>query len=115
MPASNSLTTTLPFAVEKSLAQLGARLRTARLRRNLTMEEMAGKLGVSRYVIADAEKGKATTGVAVYVGMLWALDLLGDLDAVAAPAADAEGMARSLFADRRRAREAKPKDLDNDF
>jgi transcriptional regulator with XRE-family HTH domain len=115
MSARNHLSEAVPYAVEKALTHLGGKLRTARLRRNITMEEMAGKLGVSRYVIADAERGKPTTGIAVYAGMLWALDLLSDLEAVAAPTLDREGMVHSLVGDRKRARQAKPKGLDNDF
>jgi transcriptional regulator with XRE-family HTH domain len=107
------LTEAPPFAVETAIKTLGANLRTARLRRNVTMAELAAKLGVNRHVIADAENGKATTGIAVYVGMLWAMNLLGQFEGVADPAADEEGLALSL-ADRR-ARASGRGGLNNDF
>lgn len=115
MSARNHLSEALPYAVEKALFQLGGKLRTARLRRNISMQELAGKIGVSRYVIADVERGKPTTGIAAYAGMLWALDLLADLDAVAAPTLDRKGMVHSLVGDRKRARDTVSKRSDNDF
>jgi len=97
-----------PFAVERTLKTLGANLRTARVRRKLTLEEVAQKIGVSRRIISDAEKGKPSTAIAIYAATLWALDLLDHLSSVADPAKDAEGLALAL------ARE-KPQALDNDF
>ena len=48
-------------------------------------------MGVSRFVVADVEKGKPTTGVAVYLGALWVLGLLGQMREVADPDRDEEG------------------------
>jgi len=107
------LTETPPFAVDAAIKTMGANLRTARLRRNITQAEMAAKLGVNRHVIADAENGKPTTGVAVYVGMLWAMGLLGHLELVADPAADEEGLALSMADGRERA--TSRGGLSNDF
>jgi DNA-binding XRE family transcriptional regulator len=73
-----------PCQVETALRKLGADLRTARLRRNLTSEEAAQKIGTSRFTVADAEKGKPSTSIAVYAALLWAADL-------ADPGNDAEG------------------------
>ena len=113
MTARNKLLTAPPYAVEQTLKRFGANLRTARLRRNLTIEDMAQKIGTGPRAIADAEKGKPSTGVAVYAAMLWALDLLNQLDAVAAPEKDDEGQALALARERSRAR---PKmGSDNDF
>jgi transcriptional regulator with XRE-family HTH domain len=102
-----------PFAVERTLKALGANLRTARVRRKLTLEEVAEKIGVSRRIVSDAEKGKPSTAIGIYAAMLWALDLLGDLSSVADPASDAEGMALALSSERSRVR--KRRVLDNDF
>ncbi len=73
------------------------------------MDDMAVRVGVTRYVIGDAERGKPTTSMAVYAGMLWALDLLPQLADVAAPGADEKGNALALHAVRRRARAASMK------
>jgi transcriptional regulator with XRE-family HTH domain len=113
MVARNKLLTAPPYAVEQTLKRLGANLRTARLRRNLTIDDMAQKIGTGGRAVADAERGKPSTGITVYAAMLWALDLLGQMDNVAAPEKDEEGQAFALSRDRARAR---PKTgLDNDF
>lgn len=45
MARENALTSSPPYAVEQALERLGANLRTARLRRNLTIDNVAGKIG----------------------------------------------------------------------
>lgn len=113
MTARNKLLTAPPYPVEQSLKRLGANLRTARLRRNLTIPDMAEKIGTGERAVADAEKGKPSTGIAVYAAMLWALDLLGQMDIVAAPERDEEGQTLALARERTRAR---PKtEIDSDF
>ncbi|MET0919046.1 MAG: hypothetical protein ABWY07_11570 [Burkholderiales bacterium] len=113
MTATNKLQTAPPYAVEQAIKVLGGHIRTARLRRNLTIEDLAGKIGTGTRPVADAEKGKPTTGIAVYVALLWALGLLDSLANVAAPEQDEEGQTLALARGRDRAR---PKsDLDNDF
>jgi transcriptional regulator with XRE-family HTH domain len=77
------------------------------------MEEVASKLGVSRYVISHTENGKITTPIAVYVGLLWAYGLLDQFSELADPASDKEGLALSLANDRAHARRVEA--LDNDF
>ncbi len=49
--------------ITSSLRLFGEHLREARLRRNMTIEQIAKKLGVSRETVANAEHGKPTTGV----------------------------------------------------
>ena len=80
-----------PYAVESALMTLGRNIRTARLRRKLSHEDLARKIGISRYVMADIEKGKPTTAVAAYMGALWALGLLEGFAVVADPDQDLEG------------------------
>jgi transcriptional regulator with XRE-family HTH domain len=113
MTAKNTLTTAPPYAVEQALKRLGANLRTARLRRNLTIEDVAQKIGTGPKPVADAEKGKPSTSVAVYIALLWAYGLLTPMDAVADPASDKEGLA--LSTQRERARTRGRQELDSDF
>lgn len=113
MARTNTLTQAPPYAVESAIKTLGRNLRTARLRRNLTIEEVGAKIGTGPRAIADAEKGKPTTATAVYVALLWTYDLLGPWDALADPAADSEGLA--LSERRERARHTGSKDLDDAF
>lgn len=113
MTARNTLLTAPPYRVEDALKRLGANLRTARLRRNLTIEEVAVKIGTGPRPISGAEKGKPSTSAAVYVALLWAYDLLGPMVDLADPALDEEGFARAGLRERARARESRG--LDSDF
>jgi transcriptional regulator with XRE-family HTH domain len=92
---------------------LGANLRTARLRRNLTIDEVAEKIGTGRRAVMDAEKGRPGASAAVYVALLWAYDLLNQTGEVADPAKDDEGLA--LTSSRKRARAPVKGGLSSDF
>lgn len=102
-----------PYAVEQAITRLGKNLRTARLRRNLTIEDVAAKIGTGPRAVSGAEQGKITTGIAVYTALLWSYDLLGPMDALADPARDREGLA--LTSQRERARAENTEELDSDF
>jgi transcriptional regulator with XRE-family HTH domain len=111
--AINKLQTAPPYPVEQAIKLLGGNIRTARLRRNLTIADLAEKIGTGTRPVADAEKGKPSTGIAVYVASLWALGLLDSLANVAAPEQDEEGQTLALARERDRARPTS--ELDNDF
>ncbi len=83
MTAKNTLTQAPPYPVEQAIKHLGANLRTARLRRNLTIEEVAEKIGTGPRAVSDAERGKISTGIAVYTALIWAYDLLKPMSALA--------------------------------
>ena len=102
-----------PAAVQDALERLGRNLRTARLRRRLPQSVLAARVGVSRFVIADIEKGKPTTGIAAHLGVLWALGLLWQLEGVADPDRDEEGKALERARTPRTARRARV--LSDDF
>ncbi len=113
MTAKNILLTAPPYAVEQALKRLGANLRTARLRRNLTIREVAEKIGTGPRPVSDAEKGKPSTSVAVYIALLWAYDLLELMAEIADPALDEQGLTLSFSRERARAREKQ--ELDREF
>ncbi len=113
MAKKNPLLTTPPYPVEQMLMRLGANLRTARVRRSLTLDDVAQKLGIQRQTISDAEKGKTSTGIAVYMALLWALGLLDQMEDVADPGKDKEGQTLALSRERTRARHSG--EIDNDF
>ena len=102
-----------PYPVEEALRRLGSNLRRARLARNLTLDQVAEKIGTGTRAVADAEKGRLGTAVAVYLALLWAYDLMGPVSQLADPAADAVGLASAARRDRARA--STVRDLDNDF
>ena len=68
MTARNKLLAAPPYPVEQTLKRLGANLRTARLRRHLTIEDLAEKIGTGVRAVADAEHGKASASVNQDVG-----------------------------------------------
>ncbi len=113
MTAKNLLNSTPPYAVERTLKRLGRNLRTARLRRNLTIKRVAEKIGTGPRPVSDAEKGKPSTGVAVYIALLWGYNLLEPMDQIADPTLDEEGLAILMRGERVRARATK--NLDNNF
>ena len=102
-----------PYPVEQALKRLGANLRTARLRRNLTIETVAQKIGTGVRALVDAERGRPGTGAAVYLALLWAYDLLPQLESIADPAQDPEGLAR--LTQRERASTPGKGKVNNDF
>src|SRR5688572_2171680 len=93
MVAKSKLLEAPPFEVSEALRDLGNNLRTARLSRNFTSEEVAQKLGIARQVVSQAERGKASTSIVVYAGLLWVYNLTHQLRAVAASESDLEGKA----------------------
>ena len=113
MSKRNAVTTALPFEVEQTLTALGANLRTARLARNLSIEAAAAKIGVGYRAVATAEAGKATTAIGVYLSLLWAYDLIGQVREVADPARDA--LVQRATRARERAYPTSKGALDNDF
>ena len=113
MPRVSKISENPPAAVAEALDRLGQNLRTARLRRGLRLADLAERIGVSRFALADIEKGKPTTAVAGYVGALWALGLLDPLRQVADPDRDEEGKILEAL---RRPKTARTRTrLDNDF
>lgn len=102
-----------PAAVEQALTSLGRNIRTARLRRNWRLEDLAARMGVSRFTVADVEKGKPGTSAAAYLGALWAVGLLEQLTPVADPDHDSVGKTLEAARAPRVARRAGL--LDDDF
>ncbi len=109
----NTLLEAQPYPVERALGKLGGNLRTARLRRHLTISEVAEKIGTGPRAVSDAERGKPSTGIAVYAALLWVYDLLGAFEDLANPLKDEQGLALASRRDRVRARRGRG--LDNDF
>jgi transcriptional regulator with XRE-family HTH domain len=113
MVARNRLIEAPPYPVEQALRRLGANLRTARIRRNYTIGDVAQKIGTGRRAVRDAETGKASTGIGVYAALLWVYDLLQPLEDLANPAKDEQGLTFAAAKEKTRVR--KSAGLDNDF
>jgi transcriptional regulator with XRE-family HTH domain len=113
MSATNKLFVAPPHPVERALKGLGTNLRTARIRRKMTIENVATRIGTGPRAVMEAEKGKPSTGAAVYLALLWAYGLLAPVEELADPTKDTEGLARDSASERVRARKSGA--LDNDF
>lgn len=113
MAKRNRLLESPPFPVEQSMRQLGENLRIARIRRSMTIADAAERIGTGPRAVMDAEKGKPSTGMVVYAALLWLYNQLLQLDELADPSKDKEGILLDPMRNRQRAR--KGKGLDNDF
>lgn len=104
---------TLPPCVSDSVAQLGQRIRIARIRRGWSVAELACKAGVNRNTLTALELGKPGTAISVCLTVLWVLGLEKSLDAVADPDTDVHG--KALEASRRPTRASKPRKTSNNY
>jgi transcriptional regulator with XRE-family HTH domain len=68
----------------RQIEALGQRLRAARMRRSMTQEVMAERVGVSVPTIAKLENGDPSTSLATVLRILTALGLADDIDSLAA-------------------------------
>jgi len=94
------------------LKELGARVRAARLSRNLTQQQLAEDAGVGRVTVQRLEEGKVNATLAVLVRLLRALDLSEGLEQlVPAPGPSPLEEMERRRRPRRRAREPRPKEL----
>lgn len=103
----------LPTEASEWVAQLGQRIRIARLRRGWSVADLASKAGINRNTLTALEMGKPGTAVGVCFTVLWALGLDKSLEAVADPDADLHG--KALEASRRPKRAGKPRKERDDY
>lgn len=68
----------------RQIEALGARLRAARMRRRMTQEVLAERVGVSVPTIAKLENGEPSTSLATTLRALTVLGLADDIDLIAA-------------------------------
>lgn len=78
----------LPLPAEDALVRLAGRINRARRARMLTQADLASKSGVSLSTLSAIESGSPTVQMGFYLGVLFALDVLGGLDKVAVLADD---------------------------
>lgn len=103
----------LPLEASEWVAQLGQRIRIARLRRGWSVADLASKAGINRNTLTALEKGKLGTAIGVCFTVLWALGLDKSLEAAADPDADLHG--KALEASRRPKRAGKPRKERDDY
>lgn len=87
-------TEALPNEVRAELGRIGEGLRIARVRRRMTQEELASRVGTTFHTIRRIEQGAPGTSVGVYLKALWVLGLFEDVRLLADPNRDREGLIR---------------------
>ncbi len=113
MSRKNALTASPPMPVATALKDFGNRLKAARLARNMTIEDVAQRIGTGPRAVSDAEAGKPGVSASVFVALLWVYELLEPFHQLADPASDL--VAQSHLRTRERARSGGHGGLDNDF
>lgn len=108
MPKPSKAHAVVSDAALASLRALGERLKEARLRRNWTQEQMAGKAGLSESSVKKVEAGSPRIMMAAFLSVLDVLGAPDALDDVLPPGADTLGEALARHALRRRARPERP-------
>lgn len=93
--------------------ELGQRIRTARIRRKISQQDLAGRTGLSRSSIQGLERGELTVSLGIALKVLWNLGLANEVALIADPGLDRDGLSLSLCTDKMRV--FVPRKIDNDF
>jgi transcriptional regulator with XRE-family HTH domain len=73
----------LNYKIQALLTQFGENIRSARLRRNITMEDLAIQSEVSLPTLRSIEAGNPNTSIGLYIKVLTAIGLEKDITRVA--------------------------------
>lgn len=71
--------TRLPHKLEQKMQTVGEQIRLARLRRNLSIAQVAERATCSPLTISRIEKGAPTVAIGIYARVLYALQLDDDI------------------------------------
>lgn len=71
--------TILPRKLAQKMQIVGEQIKLARLRRNLSMEQVAERATCSPLTLARIEKGTPTVAIGIYLRVLYALQLEDDI------------------------------------
>lgn len=75
--------TKLPRKLEQKMQLVGEQIRLARLRRNLSISQIAERATCSQLTVSRVEKGTPTVAIGIYLRILYALNLEDDILAIA--------------------------------
>jgi len=106
--------TSSPFEVEQMARLVGAHVKMARLRRNMTQNELADSVGIARKTLYRLETGAPAISIGTLFAILWKLGLLEDAQALAHPDQDEHGKILAAAQLPGRASKSNPK-MDLDF
>lgn len=75
----STMGTRLPRKLEQKMQVVGEQIRLARLRRNLSVAQVAERATCSPLTVSRIEKGTPTVAIGIYVRVLYALQLDDDI------------------------------------
>ena len=77
--AKNTMGTKLPRKLEQRMEIVGEQIKLARLRRNLSVAQVAERATCSPLTVLRIEKGAPTVAIGIYLRVLYALQLDEDI------------------------------------
>lgn len=77
--AKNTMGTVLPRKLQRNMTIVGEQIRLARLRRDLTIAQVADRATCSARTVSRIEQGSATVSIGIYLRVLYALQLEDDI------------------------------------
>ena len=95
------------------IRSLGARIKLARIHRKWRQLDLVERSGLSRSTVEAIERGEPGTAIASYLHLLWLMGLDRELDILADPGLDRQGLTLSYSIEDKRVR--LPTKIDNDF
>jgi transcriptional regulator with XRE-family HTH domain len=77
--SKSTMGTKLPRKLEQKMQIVGEHIRLARLRRNLSIAQVAERATCSSLTVSRIEKGSPTVAIGIYLRVLYALQLEDDI------------------------------------
>lgn len=77
--SKSTMGTKLPWKLEEKLRIVGEQIKLARLRRNLSVAQVAERATCSPLTVSRIEKGTSTVSIGIYLRVLYALQLEDDI------------------------------------
>ena len=81
--AKDTMGTKLPRKLEQKMQTVGEQIKLARLRRDLSIAQVAERATCSPLTVARIEKGAPTVSIGIYLRVLYALQLDDDILCIA--------------------------------
>ena len=77
--SKSTMGTKLPRKLEEKMKVVGEQIKLARLRRNLSLAQVAERATCSPLTVSRIEKGSPTVAIGIYLRVLYALQLDDDI------------------------------------
>ena len=77
--AKSTMGTKLPRKLERKMQVVGEQIKLARLRRNMSVAQVAERATCSPLTVSRIEKGAPTVAIGIYLRVLYALQLDDDI------------------------------------